>query len=247
MSPTDRTVYRILERPVMTRRLIATLLATLVGAVALIGVAAPAQATDYYRFWLFFTADDGAYTFSATKGVGAVTPEDGTFIAFRWAAPEDFNKPNEPRIDLATVTFDSVCADTPAVEGQKRVGVLVDFGVTEDAGGATIPEATAECAQVPTDATAFQALQKVAELRSKNLGGPFVCAIDGFPASTCGDDITQTASPANAGFVTVASDEPADEADDDSNTPLYVGLGGVVVLLLAGGGFVAARRNKTAA
>lgn len=232
----------------MTRRLIATLLASLVGAVAFIGVAAPAQATDYYRFWLFFTADDGGYTYSATKGVGAVTPADGTFIAFRWAAPEDFNNPNEPRIDLATVTFDSVCGDTPAADGQKRVGVLVDFGVTEDAGGATIPEATAECAQVPTDATAFQALQKVAELRSKTSSfGPLVCSIDGFPARGCADEVTQTASPANAGFVTVASDEPADAAEDDSNTPLYLGLGGVVVLLLAGGGVVAARRNKTAA
>ena len=234
----------------MTRRLIATLLATLVGSIvgvgALIGVAAPAQATDYYRFWLFFTADDGAYTFSATKGVGAVTPEDGTFIAFRWAAPEDFDNPNEPRIDLAAVTFDSVCGDTPAVEGQKRVGVLVDFGVTEDAGGAAIPEATAECSQVPTDATAFQVVQKVAEIRSKPSSfGPLLCAIDGFPATSCADEVTQTASPANAGFVTVASDEPAEEAEDDSNTPLYLGLGGVVVLLLAGGGVVAARRNKT--
>ena len=230
----------------MIRRLLATLVAAFASLLAVTTVAAPAQAADYYRFWLFFTADDGAYTFSADKGVGAVTPEDGTFIAFRFAAPADFDNPNEPRVDLAAVTFDSVCADTAAVDGQKRVAVIIDFGVTEDAGGASIPEPTAECSQVATDATAFQVLQKVAELRSQDMGGPFVCAIEGFPASGCETDITQTATPPNAGFVTVASDEPAAEAeDDDNNGLLYTGLAAVVALLLGGGYFVT-RRGKSA-
>jgi len=231
----------------MTRRLIATLLATLVGAVALIGVAAPAQAADYFRYWAFFTAEDGQYVYSQL-GVGGVTPADGSIVAFRYAAPADYNNPNQPRIDLATVTFESVCADTPAADGQKRVVVLVDFGVAEDSEGATTPEATAACSQVAEDFTAFQVLQKVAEVRSKTSSfGPQLCGIDGYPASGCGEAKVQNATPADAGFVNVASDEPADEAEEDSNTALYAGLGVVVVLLLAGGGFVAARRGKTAA
>jgi len=225
----------------MTRRLLALLLSAFAGSLVL-GVAAPAQATDYYRSWTFFNVEDGKYVVSMV-GVAGVTPADGSVEAYRYAAPADFNEPNLPRLDLATITFDSVCADTAAVDGQKRVAVLVDFGVAEDAEGATVPGATAECAQVDTDATALQVLQKVAETRTKDMGGPFVCAIDGYPASGCAPTV-QTATPADSGFVTVASDQPA-AAEDDSNTALYAGLGAIVVVLLAGGAFVA-RRNKSA-
>jgi hypothetical protein len=225
----------------MTRRLLALLLSAFAGSLVL-GVAAPAQAADYYRSWTFFNVEDGKYVVSMV-GVAGVTPADGSVEAYRYAAPADFNKPNLPRLDLATITFDSVCADTAAVDGQKRVAVLVDFGVTEDSEGATVPGATAECAQLDTKATALQVLQKVAETRTKDMGGPFVCAIDGYPASGCAPTV-QTATPADSGFVTVTSDQPA-AAEDDSHTALYAGLGAIVVVLLAGGAFVA-RRDKSA-
>jgi len=231
----------------MSRRLLAILLSALVGSFVITGVAAPAQATDYYRYWTFFTAGNGAYA-ASDLGVGAVKPADGSIEAFRWAAPLDYKKPNLPRIDLAAVTFDSVCGDTPAVDGQKRIAVIVDFGVEEDADGATLPAtATAECAQVPAKATALQALQRVAEVRSKSSSfGPLLCAIDGFPATGCADEVTQTATPADSGFVTVATDDPATAEDDDNNGPLYGGLAAIVAVLVAAGVFVA-RRNKSAA
>ena len=226
----------------MTRRLLALLLSVFVGSVAL-GATTPAHAApEYYRYWVYFTVDEGIYV-SSNLGVGAVTPADGSVQAFRYAAPADYLKPNEPRIDLTQVTFDTVCADTPAVDGQKRVAVLLDFGVTEDAEGATIPAATAECSQVDAKATTLQVLQKVAEVRTKDMSGPFVCAIDGYPASDCGASVT-TATPADSGFVTISADNPAAE-EDDSNTALYAGLGALVVVLIAGG-VVITRRNKSA-
>jgi len=224
----------------MTRRLLALLLSAFAGSLVL-GVAAPAHAADYYRSWTFFNVEDGKYVVSMV-GVAGVTPADGSVEAYRYAAPADFNKPNLPRLDLANITFDTVCGDTAAVDGQKRVAVLVDFGVTEDAEGAEVPGATAECAQVDTKATALQVLEKVAETRTKDMGGPFVCAIDGYPASGCAPTV-QTATPADSGFVTVAGDEPAPAEDDGSNTALYAGLGAIVVALIAGGVFVT-RRNK---
>jgi len=229
----------------MTRRLLAIVLSAFAGLTVL-GVAAPAQAADYYRYWAFFTVEHGAYVYSQV-GVGGVKPADGAIEAFRFAAPADYTKPNQPRIDLTTVTFDSVCSDTPAVDGQKRVAVLVDFGVEQDADGATLPQATAECAQVPTKSTAFQVLQRVAEVRSKSSSfGPMLCAIDGYPASGCGEAKFKTATPADAGFVTVATDDPATAEDDDSNNGLlYGGLAAIVAVLVAAGVFVT-RRNKSA-
>lgn len=230
----------------MLRRISLTLAALLAGSVVTAGLAAPAQATDYYRYWTFFTVENGSYV-ASPEGVGSVTPADGSIEAFRWAASADFENPNLPRVDLATVTFDSLCADLPAVDGQKRVAVIADFGVTEDAGGAEIPAATAECAQVPVKATALQVLQRVAEVRSKTSSfGPMLCAIDGFPATGCADEVTQTPTPADSGFITVST---ADEADEDSgdNLPLYAGLAALVAVILGAGLVLARRRNSATA
>lgn len=230
----------------MLRRLSLVLVALLAGSVVTTGLAAPAQATDYYRYWTFFTVDNGAYV-ASPKGVGEVKPADGSIEAFRWAAPADYTEPNLPRIDLATVTFDSICADTAAVDGQKRVAVIVDFGVAEDAGGAEIPAAMAECAQVPANSTALQALQRVAQVRSKSSSfGPLLCAIEGFPATGCADDVTQTATPADSGFVTVSTGDETEAAEQsDDNLPLYAGLAALVAVIL-GAGLVIARRRKSA-
>ena len=124
--------------------------------------------------------------------------------------------------------------------------VIADFGVTEDAAGAAIPPPFAKCAQVPTNATALQALQKVTDVRTKTSSfGPLLCAIGGFPASGCADTVVQTATPPDSGFLTLAADQPA-AAKGSGHTGLYVGLGVLVAVLLAAGLYVA-RRNRAVA
>ena len=86
------------------------------------------------------------------------------------------------------MTFDAVCVDTPAVDGQKRVAVIIDFGVEADAEGQEIPAPKAACAQVPTEANGLQVLEAVAEIRTENHGGPLLCAIDGYP----GEELCRT-------------------------------------------------------
>lgn len=226
------------------RRLLAVVLTSLVATLSISG---PAHAADNYRYWIYFSAENGSYVVS-DKGVGQVKPADGSIQAFRYAAPDASQWPPTtlPRIDLATVTFDSVCGGTPAVDGQKRVAVLVDFGVDADAAGATVPQAIARCSQVAVSATTFQVVQKVAEVRSKDLSGPFICAIQGYPATGCGDAV-KSVTPADDGFVTVATDAaPGSVANggSDNNELLYTGIAAALVVLL-GGGWLMSRRNKT--
>lgn len=231
----------------VTRIAVAMLSLFLSGAV--VGSSAPAHATDYYRYWSYFQVADGAYV-ASEKGVGATIPEDGSVDGYRFAAP-DPKAPNLPRLDLGEVTFDAVCGDSPEADGKKRVAVLIDFGADEDAEGQEVPDPHAWCAVVPTKATGLQVLQSVADARTKPSSfGPLLCGIEGYPSEGCADVVTKTASPADAGFVTIALDTPVDDvgsesdSGDGSNTPLYVGLGAVVLGLLAGGVFVS-RRNKT--
>ena len=142
--------------------------------------------------------------------------------------------------------------DVAAVDSQKRVAVLVDFGVEADAReGEQPPAPYAACAQVPSNATGMQVLDAVADVRSETSDfGPALCGIDGYPAA--GDCFTSTsqASPADEGFVdfaVVGEDEPAEEGEDDedSNLPLLLGAAALVVVL-AGGGVFLARRNASA-
>lgn len=235
----------------ITRSAVAFALAFL--SLALLPV--QAQAAEYFRYWAFFDVKDGAYVASQV-GVGEAVPADGATQGYRWAAPADFNKPNLPRADLAEVTFEDVCGDTEPVDGEKRVAVVIDYGVEEDANGQELPEPEAACAQVPADATALQTLQDVAEVRTETGSfGPMLCGINGFPAQGCADEKTTTATPADAGPVDVsiagagtgaAAGTSGDEgAEDDSNVAAYAGLG-VAILALAGAGFFLARRRNAA-
>ncbi len=238
-------------------RIAVAMLSLFLTGVAIVGAAAPASATDYYRYWSYFNVDSGSYL-ASEQGVGATVPKDGTVDAYRYAAP-DPKQPSLPRLDLSTITFDAVCSDTAEAAGSKRVAVLVDYGVDADAEGQAVPEPTVACASVPTKATGMQVLQSVAEVRTKTSSfGPLLCGIDGFPAKGCADEVTKQATPADDGFldVTVAtagdtgtttdtSGDTSSESDSGSSTGLYAGLGVLVVVLL-GGGVVLARRNRSA-
>lgn len=228
-----------------TRRTGAMLLSVLVTVLGMSWVAAPAQAADYFRFWTYFHVDGGTYV-SYTEGVGSSKPADGSIEAYRFAASESFEKPNLPRVDLGEVTFDEICGSETAAAGQKRVAVILDYGVADDANGQEIPGAEADCAVVATDATGLQVLQAVAQVRTEDMGGPVVCAINGFPAQGCTEKVT-TATPADDGFVQVAIGDEGPEstsADEGVSTLVYAGLGVLLLLLIGGGVFLARRKNS---
>lgn len=244
----------------MNQRLTARLLAGLVaGVIALLAPAAavPAHAGgeggDVFRYWAYFHVEDGEYV-ASEEGVGAYVPEDGATEAYRYAAPADYNNPNVPRADLSELDFERVCGDTEAGADEKRVAVLLDFGVEADSQGAEVPEPMAACAAVPQDATALQTVQDVAEVRTESSSfGPQLCAVEGYPASGCSAP-AESGTPADDGTVefAIAGEESesadgsteagADGDDGGSNTVLYVVLALVALGLLGGGTFLARRR-----
>lgn len=237
----------------------AALLATLFTICGGLVAASPADAEgDIYRYWTYFQVTDDKFVASA-KGVAGTVPEDGSIEAYRYAAPADFNKPNLPRADLDELTFDTICEHVEAADGKKRVAVIIDYGVAEDADGAEPPAPTAACAQVDEQATGLQVLTEVAKTRAED---GLLCAIEGYPAAGC-STLVKTATPADAadpiefelaghegdhhedgGTGTDASSEETE--DEGSNVPLLVAIGAVIVAIIAGG-LVLSRRNKTAA
>jgi hypothetical protein len=209
-----------------------------------------AQAADGYKYWNYFHVTAGKYSFAKT-GPADYTPKDGSVEAYRYGLSSTAAGV-APRTAPRTYTVDEICEASPAAEaGQKRVGVLIDYGTpAEAARGETPAEPRAACAVVPAKANGQQVLDAVADVR---LDKQLLCGIDGYPVKTC--SVTVKNPPAGAKEQRVAFEVPAKPSADDTSPaasdsdggfswPLAAALAGVVVI---GGGAVAlSRRNRSA-
>ena len=203
-----------------------------------------ADAASGYRYWNYFHVTGSTYTFAQT-GAAGYTPKPNSVEAYRYGTSTTA-KGLPPRADLATYTIGKICGDTKPGAHQKRVGVLLDYGTAADAQGATPPKPRAACAVVAKDADGQQVLDAVAKVRvAKGL----TCAIDGYPASGCGDQVTNASAPTKEQHVAFSLPKSAGAATSTdtggSSTPLVVGAA-VLVVLLVGGGVALTRRNRAA-
>ncbi|MGW3105145.1 SCO2322 family protein [Streptomyces sp. NPDC001100] len=168
----------MIRRPSLTLLLAALLLALTANS--------PAQAAGY-RYWSFWDRTGTHWTY-ATQGPSTTRPADGDVQGFRFAVSKDSadaKQPRGPAPDFATI-----CANSPAVEGKKRVALVVDFGTRSDApSGETPPAARTACATVSPDATTAEALATVAKPLRYDTNA-LLCAIAGYPEQGCGEQIT---------------------------------------------------------
>jgi hypothetical protein len=220
------------------RRTLISLLAAVIALPALLFGASPAHA-DMYSYWSLWTAQDGKWAFSET-GAGDVVPANGDTNGWRWGVGGvDASSVRAPR---ELPPFADVCGTDPAPAGQKKVAEVIDTGTVEDApNGSTPPAPRLVCATVPENATALQALQSVGQTRVE---GGIVCAIDGFPATGCGEVI--------AGATAMPSDTPttfataAAEGSDSSgpNVPtILIGITGIAAVIAVVAVLVAKQRR----
>ncbi|MFF3873522.1 SCO2322 family protein [Streptomyces sp. NPDC001978] len=188
----------------------------LLTALLVLGTVGQAQAVGY-RYWSFWERADGSWTY-ATEGPSTARPSDGDVQGFRFAVSEDSADATRPR---GTADFGSICAKTPAREGQKRVALVIDFGTATDApSGETPPAARTACARVSSDATTAEALATVAKPLRYDTNA-LLCAISGYPEKGCGEQISKEQK------------EPRETATPDDNGPslgLWAGVGAVVLL-----------------
>ncbi|WP_238384498.1 SCO2322 family protein [Segeticoccus rhizosphaerae] len=155
----------------------------------LLAPAGPAHAAAY-RYWGYYQLKDGAWAF-ASKGPAELTPKDGSVDGWRFAVTGASKDVRDPR---ATPSFGEICGDTAAVDGKKRVGVVIDYGRPADgSAGAKPPAAVAECAQVDEAAHGDEVLASVADVRAQK---GLVCAINAYPAQGCGEEVKDVSAAA---------------------------------------------------
>ncbi|MFI9046243.1 SCO2322 family protein [Streptomyces sp. NPDC053427] len=197
------------------------------GALLLAGAvtglaAAPAQAQEY-RYWSFWDSKGGAWSY-ASEGPATVRPADGSVQGFRFTVSADSAAAGKPR---TAADFDALCQGTPAKDGSKRVGIVIDFGSAADApAGETPPKARTECARVPEDASAGDALAAVAR-RLRYDSNALLCAIAGYPRSGCADQVSGAKKPPAQPSSQAAADG---DGDGGPSAGLLGGIAAVVVL-----------------
>jgi hypothetical protein len=233
----------------LPRRVVGALSSLLVAGAAVTALAGPAHAEDGYQYWNYFHLENDSWAFSDV-GAAEFVPEDGDVEGLRFGTSTP-SQGIEPRADLAEVGFDTVCGDTEAAEGEKRVALVVDFGVEE--GNGTPPEPRADCAVGDESASTQELLGEVADVRVES---GMLCGVDGYPAKGCGEAVPDAemggeettvafALPTDAADDTSTSDAAADEAEESSSVwPLVVV--GLVVVLVAALALALARRSRTA-
>jgi hypothetical protein len=242
-------------RPLPVRRLLGVLVALLLPALYVVAGAGAASAASGYKYWNYFHVEGGKYAFAQT-GPADYKPRNGAVEAYRYGLSSSA-KGLQPRTGATTYSFEKLCAGTKAQQGEKRVGVLVDYGTSADAaGGDTPPDPRGDCAVVPSNANGQQVLDAVSDLRVEK---GLVCGIDGYPSTGC--SVTVKNPPAAQAEQDVDFKLPAGASDsaspgtsassdsgssDDGGVPWTL-VGVVAAVVVIGGAALAlSRRNRTA-
>ncbi|WP_438488203.1 SCO2322 family protein [Streptomyces sp. S186] len=229
-----------------TRRAVGGLL--LAGAVTGLG-AGPAQAQQY-RYWSFW--DGGAPAAGgkntawayATEGPGTSRPADGAVVGFRFSVSADSAKATGPR---TAPDFAALCGTAPARSGDKRVGVVIDFGTAADAPPDEHPPAgRTGCARVPADASAGEALAAVAKPQPLRYdANALLCGIAGYPRSGCAEQVDGSSGAQPTVTATAGRDADGAAGGDDGGGPSAGVVGGIgAVVVLGAAGVWQARRRR---
>ncbi|MCX4677521.1 SCO2322 family protein [Streptomyces sp. NBC_01433] len=207
-----------------------------------------------YRYWSFWEGNGKTWEY-ATQGPSLVRPDDGTVQGFRFSVSQDSQDAARPR---RAPDFGAICAGTPAEDGTKRVALVIDSGTAADApDGETPPAPRTACARVGPDASTAEALASVAKpLRYS--GDALLCAISGYPASGCGDQVSGDSDGDGSGDGGKKSTAPGDSTPDSASAAagndadgnggslpsagVLVGVGAVLLLGIAA--VLQARRRR---
>ncbi|CAA9360557.1 MAG: hypothetical protein AVDCRST_MAG72-2227 [uncultured Nocardioidaceae bacterium] len=255
-----RTLPSLRCSPSLPWRPVARATSALLGLCFVLGSwAPPAQAEEGFRYWNYHHLTAGAWEFSQV-GAAGYQPKDGAVEGYRFGATPNSDKNGlPPRADLDEVSFESVCGGEQAPAGDKRVAVVIDYGVPADADGEAPADPRAGCAVVDTTANGQQALAAVADVRTQD---GLVCAIDGHPVSGCGEPVSDVqvsdneqpvafelpgAEKAAAGPTDESAADPAASTTDQDSDLLWPAVGVAVLAGLIGAGAFALNRRRNSA
>lgn len=177
-------------------------------AVASISCAVPAQAASSYRYWSYWKSVDSTWQF-ANEGAGTYRPKDGSVQGWRFAISEGANSSTRP--PRSNLTFDQICQGVQAEPGQRRVGLVIDYGTTADAPkGEQPPALISQCVVIADGQTSIQVMS-AAKLKFRASATGFICGISGYPRNECGVAIATPVNKPKGNSASTQTDASATE------------------------------------
>jgi hypothetical protein len=166
--------------------------ATAVFAIAApLWAVAPAEAAAAYRYWQYWKVTPQSSSWSFAQVGPASRPAHGTVEGWRFGVSANSGN-DTPRVSAGGL-FDQICTPGQPPDGQKRVAVVIDYGLTADSPpGETPPKSTPISACVTTEirATGLDVLGEVTtSIRTCSSG--LIGGINGYPRTECGDVVVQ--------------------------------------------------------
>jgi len=203
--------------------------AALAAALALAGTGATAAQAASYRYWSYWWAEQGAWTF-ATAGPASVVPVDGSIQGWRFGVTGVVGgSADAPAVDPSDA-FTRACAKTATSPGRKRVAVVIDPGSAEAAPSGERPGALVlACTSIEESATGYQVLRSITEVRTED---GLVCAVGGYPSVGCAEpveDAEPTSDPPSA-----QAAEPSPPTAEPATVPDRTAQAGPLPLIVAG-------------
>lgn len=198
-------------------------------------IAPAARAESLYRYWSYWSIADGTWHF-ATVGPGSSVPADGAVEGWHFViTSQQGGAADAPKVPAASA-FDDICGTTAPAAGRKRVAMVVDFGMPKDApAGEHQPVGITECLTADIDASGYELLSTVADVRAEN---GLVCGIDSYPLAECAEVV----DPASLAAPTSVTEQLMPTSSSGSTGPLVSGL---TLLVLGGLGYAVWKRRRT--
>jgi hypothetical protein len=157
-----------------------------VAIVLLVSGCSNAPIEKGYRYWGYFQAAPGDSSWTPAMTGPTVNVKDGSVEG--WAFTFSSDAMPDASAPKSAPSFEAICGTTPAVEGKKRIGLLVDFGPKSlQPDGESAPELVQECVVIDQAALGSDVLGQVTKINAGSSG--LICGINGYPAKECGIEV----------------------------------------------------------
>ena len=145
-----------------------------------------AQAADKgYRYWSYHQAAANSSVWKAAMTGPTVEIADGSVEGWVFTFDSSDIPSTPPKV---APSFKKICGTTKPQAGLKRIGLVVDFGLSAIAPkGEKVAKTITRCVVTAKDSLGIDVL--VQELKVRTASSGFVCGLNGYPAKECGVEI----------------------------------------------------------
>ena len=142
-------------------------------------------ASKGYRYWGYYQAAAKSTVWKAAMTGPTVDIADGSVEGWIFTFSSNDIPSTPPKVKPS---FATICAGVKAEKGLKRIGLVIDFGISAIAPkGEKVAKTITRCVVTAKDSQGIDVLAQELNVRTANSG--LICGLNGYPARECGAEI----------------------------------------------------------